>query len=176
MEKMTIVAAMKELKVVKKRMGKNAELITKYSSQPDSEKPLLGDSEKQMAEIQSLIQSSEDLGQHYSDLHSNLTYTNLMVKVDVEGKEYTIHELILVRRELHNLLLNSYRAMNDNNFNNSTRSHGYSSNATSKEARIERFYDEKSKQDKIRELEDLFHSIDVRLENVNATTDIVPLP
>ena len=175
MEEMTIVAAMKELKVLKKRMSKNADLITKYSSQPDSEKPLLGDADKQMAEIKTLIQSSEDLAKRYSDIHANLTYTNLMVKVEVEGKGYTIHELILIRRELHQLRLNSYRAMNDNNFNSTSRGHSFSSSSDNK-ARIERFYDEKSKQDKIRELEDLFHSIDVRLENVNATTNLVPLP
>ena len=173
MSEMTIVAAMKELKVIKKRMVKNSEMITKYSSQPDSEKPLLGDANQQKAEVKSLIQANEDLSKRFTEIHTSLTYTNIMVKVDMDGKSYTIHELILMRRELFTLLKNTFNAMNDNNYNHAIRAHGFGNDS---KVHIERFYEEKWKTTKLRALEDLYHSIDSRLETINATTDLVDVP
>lgn len=173
MKDMSIVAAMKELKVIKKRMSKNSEFITKYSSQPDSEKPLLGDAPQQQAEIKSLTQANEDLAKRFTEVHTALTYTNIMIKVNMDSKTYTIHELILMRRELFTLLRNTFNAMNDNNFNMATRSHSYSNDS---KVHIERFYDEKWKTGKLRALEDLYHSIDSRLETINATTNLVEVP
>ena len=103
MKEMTIVEAMKTLKRLEKRMVKNPTLITKYSSQPDNEKPFFADKESQSDEIKQLIQSTEDLAKEYQTIHQSLTYTNLMVKVELDGKNYSIHELILIRRKLNDL-------------------------------------------------------------------------
>lgn len=170
---MTIVGAIKELKVIKKRMMKNSTQITKYSSQPDAEKALCGDIETQKKEVKSLIQANEDLAKRFSDIHTALTYTNLIVHVNMDGKDYTIHELILMRRELHTLLGNTYKAMNDSNFDSTMRRQSYGSDG---KVHVERFYDEKFKQNKLREIDDLYHAIDARLENVNATTNLQEIP
>ena len=167
--KMTIVEGIKELKIIKKKMRKNADLITKYSSQPDSEKALLGDRPAQEAEVKSLVQSTEDLAKEYNAISVALTYTNLIIAVEINGKVHTIHELIQMRRELLELRLKNYQAMNDNNYNSAGRRFGTTS---ADKVQIERYYDEKWKQGKIRETEDLLHAIDSRLENINATTNL----
>ena len=171
---MTLVQSIKELKLIKRKIRGNAELIEKYSSQSENEKPLIDTTAAQVAEINSLIQSSESLVKEYSSISSALAYTNLITRININSKDYSIHELICLKRELHDLMILNYRSMNDNNFNKNTRMNMNTSPGVKNN--VERYYDEKYKQMKIREAEDLFHEIDCRLENVNATTYLSYLP
>lgn len=69
-DEMTLSTAIKTLKVIKKRMRKNTEKISLYSSQPEKERPKLGTESVQRDEIQSLIQSNQDLANRFMALYT----------------------------------------------------------------------------------------------------------
>lgn len=163
----TITEALKTLKVIKKRMQSNTTHITKYSSQPENEKPLLGNETEQKKEINSLIQANTDLAKEYQRLHKAITLTNMVVKVNISGQTYSIHDLLVFKRDMFSLLQATYNAMNDNTFQQAIRG------LQDKSIHIQRFYDEKKKREELRVIEDMFNEIDSRLETINATTPIV---
>lgn len=168
---MTIVEGLKELKLIKKKIQKNRELIEKYSSQPSNEKPYFNTEKEQCLEIEKILQSSEDLVKNYLELHRRITETNLKVNVEFNGKSYSINSLIQIRHTLGMLIINTYQSLNDSNYR-STVSQYYKTSQSS-EISLVRFYDEKKKQNKIRDWEDFYNSIDSRLETINATTNLV---
>lgn len=170
---MKIIEAMKELKVILKRMNKNKELINEYAALPDNERLHFGSKDNQAKEIKKLIQANIDLAKNYLNLKSRIEYTNLMTKVEIDGKEYTISEMLVLKRVLAKMVIQTYNALNDSQASMRIRS---SSRASSeKNPVIEKFYDESEKTAGQRKWDDLYHSIDSRLEVVNATTELLEM-
>ena len=166
---MKLIEAMKELKLIEKKMAKNAQLITKYSAQPNSERLYFGDAESQKKEIQSLIQSNLDLAENYVALKIRIERTNLETVIEFHGKDLSLAELLVYKRKIAKAILTTFEALDD-----SSAKMGLMRRSSGEDrAVIERFYDERTKNDKLREWQDFYEAIDSRLEVVNATTDLV---
>lgn len=170
---MKIIEAMKELKVILKRMNKNKELINEYAALPDNERLHFGSKDNQAKEIKKLIQANVDLANNYLNLKTRIEYTNLMTKVEIDGKEYTISEMLVLKRVLAKMLIQTFNALNDSQASMRVRSGSRSS--SEKTPVIEKFYDETEKTSGQRKWDDLYHTIDSRLEVVNATTDLLEM-
>jgi hypothetical protein len=168
---MKIVEAMKELKLIEKKISRNVDSVQKYSAQLSNERPYFNTPEAQSKEIQSLVQANQDFINNYLELKGKVERTNLEIKVEMDGREYTLSELLVLKRKLANLMASTYEAMNDNSAKKSERL--MMSRGSEKEVRVERFYDEKEKMSGLRKWQDFVDNIDSRLEVINATTDIV---
>jgi hypothetical protein len=168
---MKIVEAMKELKLIEKKIQRNTDSIQKYSSQLSNERPYFNTPELQAKEVRSLLQANKDFTDNYLELKGKVEKTNLSVTVEMDGRKYTLSELLTLKRKLAQLMVASYDAMNDKSARESQIRVVRSSPDNT--VKVERFYDEKEKNDGLRKWQDFYDNIDSRLEVINATTDIV---
>lgn len=164
---MKIVEAMKELKLIEKKMNKNNNSIQKYSSQPSNERPYFQDENSQRKEIKNLVQSNIDLLNNYLELKKSIENTNLQTEVEFDGRKYTISELLVLKRKLSKTMVETFESMNDQNARHNMM------RVTDNTIKIERFYDERERNEGLRKWQDFYDNIDSRLEVVNATTDII---
>ena len=167
---MKIIEALKELKLIKKKMNGLMAEIERYSSRLSTEVPYFSSDEDQVKEVNSRIQSGEDLMKRFLNLHERIIQTNLTVKLEFGGKMYSIQELLDLRREIGSLMRGVYSSMNDRHAEQRRQQFRGQSESN---MHIVRLYDEKTKNEKLRDWDDFLASIDARLEIVNATTDLV---
>ena len=158
---MKIIEALKEIKLIEKKIEENGKLVFKYSSQPDNIKLPFETEEQQKKEIRNLDQSTKDLIENMIILNKRISITNLKVQVEINGETRSIQEWILYRRKIYTLYMNFYENMKVGRF------------TVEKDVKINTFFDERSKVDSIRRIEDTYHHIDRRLEVINATTDLL---
>lgn len=170
---MKIIEAMKDLKLIESKMKKNIEYINNYSSALDTEKLPFGSEEDQKKEVQRLIQSNNDLAERYLYLKAAIERTNLSTKVMIEGgkREYTIFELLNIKRTLSAYLKSTYVSLSPKEGN--SRLVRAQSAMNSVVPKVVTFYSEREKNEKLDELERFFTSITSRLEVVNAVTDLI---
>lgn len=166
---MKLVEAMKELKLIEKKMLKNNNSIEKYSSQPSNERPYFSSESEQRKELKSLIQANKDLLDNYLSLKKKIEKTNLEVETEIDGNKYSISELLVLKRRLAKIMIESFNSMNDKN----AKGNLHSMRGVDNSIKIERFYDEKEKNEGLRKWQDFYDNIDSRLEVINATTDLV---
>ena len=168
---MMLIEAMKELKVIEKKMVKNSQSISEYAAVSDNERLPFGNKDAQSKEVRSLIQANGDLLQRYLNLKKQIEKTNLETIVEVNGIKYTISDLLILKRKLAKLMVGTYQALNENaaraRVTQMRRGQG------EREPVIERYYSEGDKVAGIREWDDLYHAIDSRLEVINATTPLL---
>jgi hypothetical protein len=169
-QELTIIEAMRRVKIIEKRIQTNIGNIEEYSSKPSNQKYLLETEREQREKVKSLAQANEDLMREYAMIHGMINYTNMVTKVMVNSQEYSIHELLLIKRKLADLAVTTYRAMNDRTAETKMARIGR------EDVTIERLYDETFKTSKLQSWMELKEVIDGRLEVVNATTKIVALP
>jgi hypothetical protein len=172
-DKMTLIEAMKEQKLILKKIEKNTVRIAELSSKLDSEKPIYATEADQRKAINELAQSNEDLAMRYMQLRAQRDYTNMFTYVAMNGKEYSISELVLLRQKLGKLIISTYEAMSDKAAEAKLSSRMY---ASSTNAKVERLYDEETRMNKLNDWQDFIGRIDARLEVVNATTQLMDLP
>lgn len=169
---MKLIEAMKELKVIIKRIGKNTLQINEYAALPDTERLHFGTKDAQAKEIKSLIQANADLVDTYLKLKQRIEYTNLKTMVEINGIKYSISEMLVLKRSLAKLMVATFNALNDNQARTRSVSHlGRSEKAPI----VEKFYNESEKTQGQRSWDDLYHAIDSRLEVINATTELIEL-
>ena len=168
---MKIIEGMKELKLITKKMQKNSQLINEYAALPDNERLHFGTRQNQVNEIKKLLQSNTDLAKNYLKIKKRIEKTNLEVTVEMTGHPYTISELLVLKRTIAQAMVASYNALNDNIARGRVRN----TQRGEKAPFIEKYYDEKEKNEGIREWDDLYHNIDSRLEVINATTDLLEI-
>lgn len=173
-KEMKIIEAMKELKVILKRINKNTEQIGEYAALPDNERLHFGTRDNQMKEIKKLIQANADLVQTYLHLKKRIELTNLKTVVDINGARYSISEMLVLKRVLAKMMTNTFNALNDNKARMRMSSHG-SVRSSEKAPIVEKYYDESEKTAGQRAWDDLYHAIDSRLEVINATTELMDL-
>ena len=166
---MKIVEAMKELKLTEKKMIKNNNSIQKYSSQPSNERPYFQDEATQKKEVKNLLQSNKDLLSNYLALKKKIEKTNLETTIEMDGVKYTISDLLVLKRRLAKIMIDSFDSMNDKSAKQSL----MSMRGTDSSIKIERFYDERERMEGLSKWQDFYDNIDSRLEVVNATTDII---
>jgi hypothetical protein len=169
---MKIIEGMKRLGVIEKRMDSHRSTITEYSSKLSTEIPRFKTKEAQAREVASLVQSNNDLCAEYLRIKRSIEYTNLKVSVELQGKSYSISDLLVIKRKLSAMMVSTYRALNDsmaqNRLRNTPRFEGES-------PKVEILYDERTKLENIRKWQDLEDAIDSRLEVINATTDLIEM-
>jgi len=169
---MKIIEGMKRLRVIEKRMESQRNAVTEYASKLSTEMPRFQTKEDQAKEVASLIQSNNDLCAEYLRIKRSIEYTNLKVSVELQGKAYSISDLLVVKRKLADRMVATYRALNDTVARDRLRNAPKFDGETPK---VEVLYDERTKLDNIRKWQDLADIIDSRLEVINATTDLIEM-
>lgn len=171
MDVMKLVEAMKRLRVIEKRMEENCRHIAQYASIIDTEKPSFETEEKQKQEVKAYIQSNHDLMKEYLVLKTAIEKTNLDTKVNINGVEYTLSELLVIKRKLAKLMMNTFESLTDRE--GMRRLQLYPKNFEGKTPQVKKMYDEKDKNENLREWMDLYDNIDSRLEVINATINLL---
>lgn len=167
---MKIIEALKELKLIEKKMESNIRNINQYASAVSTERPFFGDEESQKKEVSSLVQSNEDLVTRYLELKRKIEMTNLLVTAEFEGKKYALSDLLTLQRRLGEYRMRTYNALNTNYAD--TRIKVAPPELDGKKAQVIRLYDERKKNESLASIMDLQSNISARLEVINATTDI----
>lgn len=170
---MKLIEGIKELKIIEKRINKNCQQISDNSAYVSDEQIPFESQEEMQAHVQSLVQANLDLEQRYLDIKTAIEKTNLETTVDIQGKKFTISELISLRRIAGRYRTMTYQALNGakavQSINSRNRTSGYDATNPPK---IVPLYNEKDKQGKILEWEELLERIDPVLEVVNAETEL----
>jgi hypothetical protein len=169
-----LVEGMKTLRVIEKKMGDNQVDIQRYASQVNTERPYFETEDKQKAELKKLVQSNTDLLRRYLALKQRIEYTNLMTRVEMNGEEYTLSELLVIQRKLAAMMFATYSALNDNQGNSRLRNTPAQQGVPA--PHVVRFYNEEEKREGARKWQDLMNTITTRLEVINATTPLLGLP
>jgi len=168
---MKIIEALKEQKLIIQKINSNRENIQKYASGLNTEKLILGTEKDQKAELDSLLQSSEDLITRYIWLKTRVDYTNLKTIIELKGKSYSLAELLIMKRNTNDFRGNVLASFNVNAAN--MRKRQSTPAAGMPETVVVQFYDEKKIDQAKRDLMDFHGSIDGTLEVVNATSDLI---
>lgn len=168
---MKIIEGLKQLKVIEKRMEKNRLQITQYASMVNTERPYFDTEEKQKKEVQSFIQSNIDLLHEYLKLKSRIEKTNLGVNVEMGGVQYSISDLLIIKRKLAKMMASTYEALNTTAAQ--SRMRNLSVGSGDRAPVVVRLYDEKAKNTELDKWQDLYSNVDSRLEVINATTDLL---
>ena len=168
---MKIIEALKELPLIDKKLAKIAVQIQQYSSEADNGHMSLPfeTPEKQAAEVDALVQSTNDLVTRSAHIRRALAMTNADIAVELGGKTRTISEWIAYRDRGFANQLRALQALNDSVARSNLKTAGFDEE---KGIKIARFYDEKARNEKILAIEELQGQLDAKLEMVNATTDL----
>ncbi len=167
---MKIIEALKGLKVIEKRMAGNALEISNYASYVSTERLAFDNEKAQRDEVRGRIQANEDLVVEYLKIKRALERTNLSTTIELDGKKFTICDLLVLKRRLGAFIQATYRALNRSAAENRLR------NAPAigdQRPQIVQLYDEAEKNSKLQKWQNLLDNIESRLEIINATTDLV---
>jgi len=175
MSDLMLIEGMKELRIIEKKMSANSAAIQRYASMVSTEKSFFETEEKQKKEIRFLIQSNQDLMERYLDLKKRIEYTNLFTTIEMNGKKYSISDLLVIKRKMAQTMLNTFNSLNDHEGNSRLRSYGTGSTAGDR-PHVVRYYREEDKIAGLKVWQDLYDNITSRLEVVNATTTLLSLP
>jgi hypothetical protein len=171
---MKLIEGMKKLRLIEKKMDQNAVRIGEYASSLSTEKPHFESEDKQRKEVCSLIQANEDLVKEYLKLKLAIERTNLLTEVELEGNTYKISELLAIRRKLAHGMINTLNQLTDAAGRAKLSMYGSRIGSSGEKGPyVVRFYDEKEKNEQLRKWQDLYEAIDIRLETINATTELV---
>lgn len=169
-DKMKIVEGLKRLKVLEKRIASNSGDITKYASVLSTEKPAFETEEEQRKEVKKLIQASEDLATEYLKLKTQIEKTNLQVTATIGGRTHTLAEFLIIKRKLARMMQMVYQSLNTEAAQDRLHSTRF---AADQKVNIVQLYDETTRNEKLREWQELYEEVDSRLEVINATEDLV---
>lgn len=169
---MFIIEALKEIKLIEKKIKDNTERINQYASQLSNEKPLMGSENEQKQKIKEMIQTNFDLADRICELNRNINYTNLITKVSFDKKDYFIIDLIKLKQKYGNLILDGLKALNTNSANKKINMFLKQSGESIAPVL---FYDENYKYKLLNEWESFLSQIESRLEVINATTELKSL-
>jgi len=176
MTELMLIEGMKQLRIIEKKMADNASAIQRYSSMVSTEKPLFETEDKQKKELGALIQSNQDLTERYLEFKKRIEYTNLFTIIEMEKQNYTISDLLVIKRKMANTMLNTFNSLNENEGNSRMRHYGSQTDQSGKRPHVVRFYKEEDKIAGLKVWQDLYYNITSRLEVVNATTPLMSLP
>lgn len=178
---MKLIEALKNLKTIEKRIDKNCEKIREYCAYVSVETPTFETEERQRQEVASLVQANLDLEKEYIRLKRSIEQTNLATKVSINGKEYTISELITIKgavkgragagrfRTATYQALNAQKAMQRLQQVFQQRGGVDPTNP----AKVIPLWKEEDKNKALHDWEEFTSAIEGRLEVVNAETDLI---
>jgi len=165
-----LIEAMKELRIIEKKMERNRGYIERYSSIINTEKPYFGTEGEQKKEVKKYLQANSDLFNRYLELKRAIEITNLHTVITVEGYKGSISAILVIKRKLAKLMEATFASLNDRR---AERMKAQTPVMDGVQPHVVRLYDEKEKNENIRYWQDLYSAIDARLEVVNATTDLL---
>lgn len=167
---MKIIEALKNLKIIKKKVERNNKEIERLASKVNSTKSYYPTDDEQKQEIRSLVQSNLDLIKEYHRLKKNVEHTNLISNIEINGKNYSISDLLIGKRDTLDLETKTFQSLNDTEGEKQRR---YAPAIDNKTPVVERLYEERWKMDNLRRIQDVKDNIDAKLEIFNATTDLI---
>ena len=163
---MKILAALKKIKHIDRKIEKQMKRISKYCSvimEPtDNAPPYDGE------DIKKMIQAVGDMSTEKAAIRSALHLTNVRTKVEFNKKECSIDELLLFQNVVLPAKMNALTALRRKEKG------GYGSHAT-KEATVLNQYEPRDRDRDIEKLEDTMTELDTLLDNLNIETDVVGL-
>ena len=162
---------MKKLRLIEKRLEDNAQRVNQYASGVSTEKPYFDSDKEQTAEVAKLIQENTDLVHEYMRLKASIDRANLVVTIKYGNREYSLSDLLWLKRKLGHSLTDTYRNLNTNYADGRVRN--APKDAAGNPPVIVRYYDEKKKNENLLEIQTMLSEIDGRLEVMNSTTDII---
>lgn len=182
----TLTNALKELRLIKKKMRKNVELVRQYSSISSDYELFFPSKEEQKQKVQSLIQAQEDHVKRFLLLKRRVEFTNVMIQTEIDGQKFSMSDLIQIRVQskkeerksnldlrkvdgVVSLLFRTYNAMSDDHGEEKIRLRGGA-------GKIIRFYDEQEKQEKINRLEEFVENVGDELDTFNTVTKLLVVP
>lgn len=170
---MKIIEALKNLKTIQKRLDKNCLQIKEYCAYVNVETPAFETEEKQTSEVNKLIQSNLDLETEYLRLKKAIETTNLAVSVSIGERNYTITELISIKRVVGKFRLSTYSSLNPASAILRMQQIFQKSQVdAANPPRIVPVFKEAFRNEKIRDWEEFLSQIDGKLEVVNAETEL----
>ncbi len=173
---MKLIEGMKQLKIIEKKMAANSLRIGEYAAIVSTERPAFSSADEQKAGIKSLIQSNRDLAEQYLALKRRVDLTNLNATVAINGRNYTIVDLLVLRRGLAKALKATFLALREDQAQQRLGSLQRQFGTTltgDKTPHIERMYEEREKHEEIQKIQNLEDEIETRLETINAVTELV---
>lgn len=170
---MMLIEGMKRLKVIEKRMTHNSERINQYAAIVSTEKPIFGTEKEQRDQVNQLIQANGDLAKEYLELKRRVDYTNLTTEVSIGKEDFTIADLLQIKRSVANLMKRTYQSLNDRQAE--ARIQTIRGQASEKPPHVERMYDENDKYAGLQYWQNIEDEIEQRLEVINATTELLEI-
>lgn len=170
---MKIIEALKELRLLEKKIFRNQEYITRYSSMVSTEIPTFNTVEEQREKVKSLLQENFDHAFRKVELKARISYTNHMTYVTIMGRTLTLHNLLDFQRGIVDSIRDNFLSLTDTTGQSRLR------NAPVVEGRspqVVRLYDENYKLTQIDYWDTFKEEINARLEVINAVTDLEELP
>ncbi len=167
----TMLEALKKIRVIEKEIGQNADSVRRYSSKVSIEVSPFGDNKTQKDKIRSLIQSTKDLEIEYRTLKKRITYTNLFVSRIIDGVSYTLDDLLIMKRKTTDMIVKVINSLSRLQGENSLRSFSSDKNAV-----VELMYLEQDKLSELKYYQDLINYIDSVLDVTLATQSLLELP
>jgi len=168
---MKIIEALKELPLIKKKIDKNIQLITEYSSYVTGLSLAFETEDKQKETVQSLIQSNKDLARRFETLTNGLSKTNSSVMIEIEGTKKTIREWITFRNVTSMQLKTTYSALSNLAADKILRESQGKINLENG-IQVKRLYKEEDKLFNLNAIQAMVDKIDATLEIVNVNTDL----
>jgi len=168
-----IIEGLKRLRVLEKRCHDTATDIQEYASVVSTEIPRFETKEKQTAKVASLVQSVESMEREMRGLKLQIDRTNMSVKVTIQGKEYSLADLLYIRRKTKNLVSLAYNALNLHEAESRMSRLSMRARENEKTPTAMAMFNEDDKRKKQRAWQDLLDEIESRLEVINATTNMV---
>jgi len=155
---MTIIQALKKIKHLDRKIGKNMDRITRWCSYVSDEEPMYN-----ADDIRKLLQATKDLTFEKNALRHALHKTNILEGVEYNGKMLSIDELIImatltIPAEIDTLKLLRRKEKQYHH---------------DKDVKVVLQYDTHERDKRIDHLENLMDELNVLLDNINITTEII---
>jgi hypothetical protein len=177
---MKLIEAMNTLKLTDKKLRQKTEFLQKYAARPTFKDDVFNPknpAEGEMKKVGEAKQAADDLIKQHAKLKRDIDYTNLVTYVEVVGKRYAIHELILQKRLLCKLKRNVLSSLNDNVAQmevNQLRMRGDKESKVN--VQVFYNYDIQKKEEELDDLNELESNIDSALQIANAKIELVECP
>jgi len=165
---MKILAALKKIKHLDRKMEKTLNRISKYCS-------VIVDNENDDApvyngqDIRTMQQQVKDWATHKAAIRSALHLTNVRTKVKFDGKSLSIDELLLLQNVVIPAEMSTLTCLSRKEKG------GYGNNSISKDSWVIVQYEPKQRDMDIEKLENKKEELDELLDNLNIETDVVGL-
>lgn len=168
---MKIIEALKKVKDLTRKASDLQQKISEHCAIMDYETPTYADQESQIKEW---LQAHGDIILEIEKLRIAIQKTNLATDVTIEIGDNKITKSIASwihrRKDLSQLDLSCWRRLTDRNLKEGSLNQ---SNGLVKEVKIKRFYDPKTRDNKLATYLSEPSQIDATLEVINAVTDLI---